>query len=138
MIYSYLKTHKKKQSIAAELRRKFTCATCSAEVVNLPRHLRQVHQKSAVDIRRETSENQYRAGGLRKRKCPVSGCGAMIVHPTKHLQKAHHLSRRESQAMSSGRGGSRYSKVSISLKDLLFLANNMNCLFLVPSGAHVQ
>ena len=81
-------------------RRKILCPllTCKAEVVHLPRHMRNVHhwtQEAASKVllkynirrrlKKDTSEKDYR----HRRKCPIADCHSVVRCLPKHLQKVH-------------------------------------------------
>ena len=86
--------------VSTSQRRKIPCPllTCKAEVVHLPRHMRNVHhwtQEAASKVllkynirrrlKKDTSEKDYR----RRRKWPIADCHSVVRRLPKHLQKVH-------------------------------------------------
>ncbi len=96
---------------AAGRRRKIPCPSlaCKAQVVHLPRHMRNVHKwtKEAAskvllkyNIRQRKSKDddddnteQSKKDYHRRRRCPVPGCHTIVFRLATHVQKVHKFER---------------------------------------------
>ena len=94
-----------KERKAAEKRNKSSCPAlaCKAEVVHLPRHMRNVHKwtKEAAskvllkyNIRkRKLADDKKRKDYHRRRRCPMNDCHSIVFRLPAHLRKVHKLDR---------------------------------------------
>ena len=90
--------------VSTSKRRKIACplVACKANVVHLPRHMRNVHHwtKEAASkvllkynirkrLNKEPKKKDYRCRG----KCPIGDCHSIVQRLPKHLQKVHKLNK---------------------------------------------
>ena len=90
--------------VSTSKRRKIACplVACKANVVHLPRHMRNVHHwtKEAASkvllkynirkrLNKEPKKKDYRC----RRKCPIGDCHSIARRLPKHLQKVHKLNK---------------------------------------------
>lgn len=102
------------------------CPACSVTVLNLPRHMRNMHKwrdakakhvttshslrkvyswkgqtpsrrKSESSVKKSSSSKDYHV----KRHCPVAGCFAVCVKMYEHLSLCHHLEKEEKDQLLS-------------------------------------
>ena len=113
-------------------RTKFGCSLCPAVVINLLRHLREVHE---VGVQKNVTSKT----GYKYRICPMANCGRYLARLKIHLKRVHHLRDEDAeryflQADTVTRPASPakegYKKMHISLRhDLNFIAFSTSQLF---------
>lgn len=90
------------EEISISQRRKISCplVTCKANVVHLPRHMRNVHHWTKEAASKVLSKYNIRAGRSkeaktkdyhRRRRCPIADCHSIVQRLSAHLQKVHKL-----------------------------------------------
>ena len=93
-----------KQKSKKNARTKYKCPfpSCSAEVIHLPRHMRQRYQwetknasivLSAFGLRKRHSTACSTKQPHKSRICPVYGCSSVVRRIHNHLTDFHHLKR---------------------------------------------
>jgi len=95
---------------------------CGAEVVHLPRHLRDIHKWEEKKARqhRELNVPSYSGRKLPFKDCPIPGCSFRTDRIDKHLRRKHKVTsdlvREQSLLASRNARMKRQSKVRAYLK----------------------